>query len=176
MTPDEQELRKSNSEERIRSSKFAIRNSAEDAPYWIRLLSRQRDLYRSLQMLAGRQRHLIAGDRPEGLLEILQQRHRLIRALSQLNMRLAPIREDWPAAIQGWPDPAKRLAGDLLSETREIMQAVMTTDEQDGRLLAARQQAVAEQVRAIPDARAANRAYAQQSQSPENSRRPEASA
>jgi len=136
--------------------------STNDSAYWLRLLGRQRDLYRALHTLAQRQRHLIAGDHPEALLDILQQRHRLVRALARLNARLTPVRDDWANATANWPEAARRLAENLLAETREIMHDVLASDEQDSQLLAARQQALSQQVRAIPDARAANRAYARQ--------------
>lgn len=131
----------------------------------LRLLRDQRGLYDQLSQLSGRQRGLISGDQPELLLGILQDRQRLVAGLARINEELAPFRRDWNAIYNALPDDVRGETADLLNQVNELLRGIIRNDEEDGRLLAARKQAVSQTLSALSDGRAANKAYARQSQS-----------
>lgn len=126
----------------------------------IELLTEQRDHYRRLRELSEQQRSLICGDRPEQLLSILQERQTLVTALTRLNARLAPFRRNWDEMYSALPDETRRTAGTLLSEINAALQVILQNDHQDGALLAARKQIVANELSDLGGGRAAGAAYA----------------
>ncbi len=128
------------------------------------LLRAQRDLYDQLSRLSGRQRGLISGDQPERLLGVLQDRQRLVTGLARINEQLAPFRRDWNAIYNALPDGIRSEAAELLGQVNELLAGILRNDEEDGRLLAARKQAVSRTLGALSDGRAANTAYARQAQ------------
>lgn len=137
----------------------------------IRLLTEQRDSYRALRALGDRQRTLISGDRPELLLNILQDRQKLVAALAAINQRLAPFRRDWDACHAGLPPDLRATAGALLAEVDDLLTVILEADEQDGRMLKARQQAVSQSLSRMSGNRAAHAAYTRQATSNQEDRR-----
>jgi len=128
----------------------------------LKLLRRQRDLYRKLQDLSERQRNLIAGDRPELLLNILRDRQTLVTGLAKVNEELAPYRRDWQKVHESLPDGVRETASRLLDEINGMLQFILKTDQEDQALLSARKQAVARSLNDLSGGRTANAAYAQQ--------------
>jgi flagellar biosynthesis/type III secretory pathway chaperone len=115
----------------------------------IHLLGQQRELYLRLHDLSDRQRALIASDSPDLLLSILRDRQTLVAALVRLNEELAPYRRDWEA-------------GQLLEEINDLLRNILRVDQEDGALLSARKQAVAQSLSEVTGGRTANAAYARQ--------------
>jgi len=136
-----------------------------DSQRMIKLLRKQRDVYVRLRELSEQQRTQITGDRPENLLNILQERRSLIAALAQLNERLAPFRRDWEGVYSELPDDLREQANHLLQEINGLLQVILRTDQEDGALLAARKQATADQIDTLAGGRSANQAYARQAAS-----------
>jgi hypothetical protein len=126
----------------------------------ITLLERQRGLYLNLRELSDKQRSMIAGDRPELLLQILRERQDLVGSLVRLNEQLAPFRRHWDATYAALPDDRRQQASTLLHEINGLLRVILRTDQEDGALLAARKQAVAADLAATTGGRVANAAYA----------------
>lgn len=133
-----------------------------DAKRLIELLSRQRELYRSLRALSEQQRSLISGDRPERLLTILRERQDLVSSLARLNEDLGPFRRNWDAMHAALPEAERAQASELLHEINGLLRVILRTDQEDGALLAARKQAVAAAITDVAGGRTANAAYARQ--------------
>lgn len=126
----------------------------------IELLTEQRDHYQRLRRLSEQQRSLICGDRPEQLLSILQERQALVNALTRLNAHLAPFRREWDEMYAALPETARHAAGTLLTEINAALQVILQNDQQDGDLLAAKKQLVADELSELGGSRAASAAYA----------------
>jgi hypothetical protein len=129
----------------------------------IDLLSEQRDLYGRLRELSEQQRTLITGDRPETLLSILRERQTLVGALIRLNEQLAPFRRNWEREHAALPQDLRAQADHLLRDINGLLREILRTDQEDGHILAARKQAVGQQMDALADGRSANAAYAHKS-------------
>lgn len=126
----------------------------------VELLRQQRDLYRQLQSLSQRQRALISGDRPELLLNILQDRQALISSLAKVNEQLSPYRRDWQNIYQSLPDGLRATVSQLLEEINGMLRLILRADQEDQALLSARKQVVAESLGTVSGGQAANSAYA----------------
>jgi hypothetical protein len=131
----------------------------------VALLTQQRDFYRRLRELSQKQRSLIAGDRPELLLTILRERQELVAALARLNNDLGPFRRNWDAMYAALPEAIRMEASQILQEINGLLRVILQTDQEDSALLSARKQAVAGDLAALSGGRAANTAYARQSDS-----------
>ncbi len=129
----------------------------------IALLERQRDLYVKLRELSDKQRKMIAGDRPELLLNILRDRQDLVTSLARLNDELAPFRRNWDAMYSALPEAHRAQASRLLEEINGLLRTILRTDQEDGALLSARKQSVAAEMAGISGGQTANAAYARQS-------------
>jgi hypothetical protein len=133
---------------------------ALDPERLVNLLTQQRDLYLRLQELSERQRSMIAGDRPELLLNILRDRQDLVTSLARLNDELAPYRRHWDDMYRALPDAQRDQASTLLQEINGLLRVILRTDQEDGALLSARKQAVAAGLTATAGGQTANSAYA----------------
>lgn len=138
------------------------RSTPPDAHGLIALLTRQRDLYRSLRELSEKQRSLIAGDRPELLLSILRDRQNLVTSLARLNEEMGPLRRNWDTVYAALPEERRGEASSLLQEINGLLRVILRTDQEDSALLSARKQAVAGSLAGVAGGQAANAAYARQ--------------
>lgn len=128
----------------------------------IHLLGQQRELYLRLRDLSDRQRALIASDSPDLLLSILRDRQTLVAALVRLNEQLTPYRRDWEAVQATLSDDVRQQAAQLLEEINDLLRNILRVDQEDGALLSARKQAVAQSLSEVSGGRTANAAYARQ--------------
>ena len=123
------------------------------------LLRAQIPLYVKLESHAARQRSLITRDDSSSLLSLLAERQRISADLAHLGARLEPVRRDWESHRQAFSPAQREEADRMLAEIHGHIQRVIDTDEQDARLLAARKQAVADELRATHSASQAVSAY-----------------
>ena len=126
------------------------------------LLSEQRDLYVKLRDLSDKQRSMIAGDRPELLLNILRDRQDLVTSLARLNDEVAPFRRNWDAMYSALPQAQRTQASELLQEINGLLRVILRADQEDGALLSARKQVVADEIADTTGGKDANTAYAKQ--------------
>jgi len=123
------------------------------------LLREEMSLYRQLEADALRQRSLITGDDLGALLTLLADRQRLSVELRRIGGRLAPIRRDWQVYREGLTASQRVEADRLIADIADRLRRVIKSDEEDGRLLSARKQATAQQLRATHSTRGALSAY-----------------
>ncbi len=128
----------------------------------VALLSEQRDLYRRLRALGGRQRAQITGDRGDHLLNTLEERSVLVSAVAERSQILGPYLRDWDSVYASLPDGLRTLAAALLQEVTGLVGTILSSDREDEALLVARKQALAEDLREVTDGRAAHAAYGAQ--------------
>lgn len=128
----------------------------------IALLARQCELYRELKELSDKQRNMISGDRPELLLNILRDRQTLVTALAKLNEQMGPYRRNWDTAYNALPAPQREVAAGYLHEINGLLRVILKTDQEDGALLSARKQAVANELADVTGNQTAHAAYTRQ--------------
>ncbi len=134
--------------------------AALDPNRLIALLSQQCDLYERLRDLAERQGGMITGDRPDMLLTVLQERQTIVQALTRLNEQLGPYRRSWEIVYGDLKTPQKQQAGDLVKRINDLLGGILKTDDRDRATLAARKQAVANELSGLSGGRLANAGYA----------------
>lgn len=140
-------------------------NQSHTASTWmdpqrlLRLLGEQRELYSKLKDLSARQRGLVSGDEPEKLLQLLAERQGLVMRLAHLNQEFAPFRRNWQAVYDQLPPESQRQASGSLEEINEMLRFILQADQQDGALLAARKQSVANSLSELSGGRAVHAAY-----------------
>ena len=128
----------------------AIDNTAcpPETPEEILLLLREQiPLLARLESCASKQRSLITGDDTGSLLSLLADRRKISSKLADIGSRLEPIRREWAVHRERFTPAQRDDADRLLTDIQERLARVMTSDEQDARLLAARKQASAETLR-----------------------------
>ena len=135
-------------------------SSPADSERLIELLSRQRDLYQKLKQLSQRQRGLIAGDRADLLLGILQERQAHVKELTLLNQQLSPFRREWDQTLASLADDTRQNVSELLADINTLLSGILATDKEDGALLSARKQMVASELSGLSGGRIANQCYA----------------
>lgn len=123
------------------------------------LLREQAALYKRLEVLAGKQREMVAQDDTEPLAAVLAARQEVTEALLRLGEALDPVGRDWA-------DFRARLSLDERRETEELGQQVSRRlsrinqrDKEDARLLVARKQIVADMLRSTHVTKRALSAY-----------------
>lgn len=110
-------------------------------------LREQATLFSRLEKCASQQRTLISDENPTPLLAVLADRQRLSVRLTEVSKRLQPVRQSW-AAYRERMAPADRTEADrLLCESQECLRRVLISDEEDARLLNAKKQIVAGEMR-----------------------------
>jgi len=130
-----------------------------DADRVIALFTQQRDLYRQLQALAGRQRALVTSSEPEALLGLLAERQKIVSRLSALNEDVRAVRTRWPDICRTMDPARRRTADSLLGEVQAALADILAGDERDARLLSARMADVRQQSTALTESRRAHAAY-----------------
>ncbi len=99
------------------------------------LLREQRDLYLRLKALSSRQSELIAGSDTQALLELLNDRQAIVNQLSELSERIGCQPEQLASIASDLPESERELVRSLLKEMEELLQAIITRDDDDRREL-----------------------------------------
>jgi len=126
----------------------------------IKLLIEQRDLYRRLAALSARQHDVITADRPEALLNVLQERQTVVISLARINEQLAPFRADWDGACRRLTDDGRAQAAGLLAEINAMLARILKADREDADLLSARKQLAGAALDSVNRGQAGRQAYA----------------
>lgn len=123
------------------------------------LLRHQRTLYRKLRSLADRQKTLVVSDDAGALIELLAERQRLVDGLVQLNVKMAPYRENWTEFYQGLSEPQRVEVSELLEEVNASLGAILRDDARDTAMMTARRERMAQELGEIGGSRKAHAAY-----------------
>lgn len=123
------------------------------------LLREEAQLYAKLQASAQRQRSLVTADNMTPLLALLADRQQLSVDLARIGTRLASTRHNWPDYRKKLTARQLTEADKLVSDIGNRLRAVIESDEEDGRMLAARKQAASKMLRSTHAAGEALAAY-----------------
>jgi len=128
-------------------------------PELLKLLKQQRECYEQLQHLAQQQRALIKAEDSEALLALLGQRQRIVETIGKVHRQLAPYQQDWERVREQLDDECRREIEQLLGELQEMLNLLLTHDQEDCQELFSRKQQVAGKITAASKGRAATQAY-----------------
>ncbi len=126
------------------------------------LLRRQAMLYARLESFAGRQRSLVVAEDTGSLLSILSDRQKLSVELGQLAGLFEPIRRQWSDVRARLSPPQQAEAEGLLEDIKHRLRNVIDADEEDARLLSARKQCAADDLRSLQSTQRVLHAYGTQ--------------
>ena len=104
---------------------------------------------------------MVDGKNPEMLLRVLADRQRLVDRLTKVDRELEPIRNDWREISQSLPPVQRQQVQHLISNTQEILAAILAQDERDTKTLGQQQQVVAREIRGASSGKRINQAYSQ---------------
>ncbi|CAN0503534.1 unnamed protein product [Laminaria digitata] len=123
------------------------------------MLTRQRDLYRSLGGLSEKQQAIIAEGQTEQLLAVLSERQVIVDQLAQTNHQIAPLRGRMSEIAEAAPgDQRDRLRG-LVAEVQGLLESIIHRDEADRQTLETSKAQVNQELAKVSTAPAAINAY-----------------
>ena len=120
-----------------------VRPASESPETILSLLRRQAVFFAQLKSLVDRQRLLVAQEDVGALLALLAERGELSKQITDLDLQLRPIRQDWKFHRAGLSQDQGSEADRLLGESSERLKHVMEGDERDARILSGRKHTVA---------------------------------
>ena len=134
----------------------------------VALLQRQADLISKLGTLSERQSGLVDEGQGEDLLTLLGQRQQLIDALDAINTDLEPFQARWSQLWEGLGESDRQRIGPLVSQTQQVLDQIMATDDRDQERLRVNQQRIAEELGRVNQTGEARRAYTAGAPNPPN--------
>ncbi|MEM8739579.1 MAG: flagellar protein FlgN [Planctomycetota bacterium] len=132
---------------------------APDIDRLLDLLTRQRDLYQSLDALSGRQQATIADGHPEALLGILAERQAVVDRLTATNQDLAPLRPRMTQIADAAPAAQRTALRGLVDQVQSLLQTIIDRDDADRKTLETSKARVGQQLDQIKTAPRAINAY-----------------
>ncbi len=133
--------------------------SACEADQLIDMLTRQRDLYRSLDGLSGKQQEIIATGQAEQLLSVLSERQVIVDQLTKINQDLAPLRGRMTEIADATTDAKRQSLRSLVDDVQTLLESIIHRDEEDRQTLEASKAAVGQELAKVKTAPAAISAY-----------------
>lgn len=125
----------------------------------VELLVQQRSVYQELDALSGEQGRLVDAGDAEPLLNLLGQRQALIDQLTQLNARVEPYRQNWPALWAQLDASTQSHIQRLIDEVQSLLDAIVQRDERDRAALSAQRDRVAGETQQLRRGAVVHRAY-----------------
>jgi hypothetical protein len=126
----------------------------------IEALVAQLACYRKLQKLCELQRTYVQQNQTDELLGVLEARGGILTEIARLEHEVAPLKRNWTEMSAGMSDEQRRNAGDMLAETRLLLEQITQADQDDVLLLQQRKLNVGKQIQATTSARHVNNRYA----------------
>lgn len=123
-------------------------------------LQSQVECYRRLAKLAVLQHEHVQRGATEELLEVLGLRQQVLEQLSQLEKTVIPAKRQWASYVAGLDEPSRRLAEQLLAETRRLLEEITQADRNDALVLQQRKLNLGREIGQASAARQVNRSYA----------------
>lgn len=130
-----------------------------EAEQLIERLTRQRDLYRSLEALSSKQQTVIAEGQTEQLLAVLSERQVIVDQLTTLNAEIAPQRGRMTEIAEAAPADQRQTLRGLVDEVQGMLRSIIEQDEQDRQSLETNKQRVGQELAKLKTAPAAINAY-----------------
>lgn len=125
----------------------------------IDLLDQQRQVYAKLDALSAEQGDLVAAGDAEPLLNILGQRQSLVDQLTQLNSRIEPYKQNWPALWAQLDAATQSKIQGLIDQVQSMLDAIVERDERDRNALSKQRDDVADQIHGANRGTAVHKAY-----------------
>ncbi|MBB6430730.1 flagellar protein FlgN [Algisphaera agarilytica] len=125
----------------------------------IEMLTQQRDLYKSLEALSGKQQEIIAQGQAEQLLGVLSERQVIVDRLTQINQDLSPLRGRMSEIAEASTEAKRQLLRSLVDEVQAMLESIIQRDEQDRQSLEASKAQVGQELAKVKTAPAAINAY-----------------
>lgn len=123
-------------------------------------LAAQTDWYAKLLKLAEVQHMLIEQERTDDLLIVLDRRQKIVEQIALIELRLKPIKLDWPASAAGLADDDRARIEAKFAEVRGLLGQITQADQDDAMLLTQRKITVGQQLRQANTGQQINRRYA----------------
>jgi hypothetical protein len=126
----------------------------------IAAIEQQLHCYQQLAKLADVQReHVQMGD-AEALLAVLHRRAGVLEELSALERVVGPVKRQWATFTQSLPDDRRQHVETVMLSSRQLLEQITRSDQDDVMLLQQRKLNVGKQIGAAVVSRQVNRAYA----------------
>jgi len=123
------------------------------------MLTRQRDLYRSLDGLSGKQQEIVAAGQAEQLLSVLSERQVIVDQLTKINQDLAPLRGRMTEISDAATEAKRQSLRSLVDDVQGMLESIIQRDEQDRQTLEASKAQVGQELAKVKTAPAAINAY-----------------
>lgn len=136
-----------------------VGDSGGECEQLIEMLTRQRDLYRSLDGLSDKQQQIIAEGQAEQLLGVLSERQVIVDHLTQINGELAPLRHRMSEIAEAAPAGRREALRSRVDEVQQLLASIIERDEEDRQSLEASKSQVGKQLGQVSTAPAAINAY-----------------
>jgi hypothetical protein len=123
-------------------------------------VSAQIDLYSKLLRLCEIQHTLIAQERTDDLIVVLQRRQMIVEAVGAIEQRLKPIKQDWHSLASGIDRDTRSDLESKFAQSRDLLMQITQADDDDALMLQQRKMAVGRQLRQTTSGRVMNQKYA----------------
>ena len=123
-------------------------------------LDEQLACYRWLARLVEAQRDHVRQMRMEALLDILRTRQEVMDRLKALHVVIAPVTRRWAEFLHEIGGEARARAEDSVAQTRQLLQQITASDQDDALLLQQRKLSLGKEIHQASAARQINRSYA----------------
>ena len=115
--------------------------------------------YRRLAKLAQVQHGHVQQNQTDALIAVLTSRQDVLDHIARLERLIAPAKRQWTAFVAQLPADARGRAETLLAETRQLLQEITTSDQNDALVLQQRKLNLGRQLHQATAARQVNRSY-----------------
>ena len=126
----------------------------------ISTLERQAEHYERLLKLADAQHEFVVQDRHDELLAVLTRRQIELDAITTLEREVRPLKNDWAAISEALSADDRARIEQLLHTTRDLLERITESDQNDALVLQQRKLAVGKQINHAKNAGVANQRYA----------------
>lgn len=123
-------------------------------------VSAQIDLYSKLLRLCELQHTLIAQERTDDLMVVLQKRQAIVEALGAIEQRLRPIKQDWHSRAASIDTEIRSSLEAKFALSRDLLMQITEADKDDALVLQQRKIAIGQQLRKTTSGRVMNQKYA----------------
>lgn len=123
------------------------------------LLAEQSELLTALDTLSRRQRLLIAGEAPEELLALMDERQHIVDRLESLTERLHPMQTRWTEGARTISQGQRSEIESRLKSLASLAREIAARDLSDQELIARRKQEIAQEIASTSGNQKAMHAY-----------------
>ena len=134
-------------------------SSHGEADQLIEMLTRQRDLYRSLDGLSGKQQQIVADGQDAQLHGEKSERQVIVDQLTRINQDLAPLRGRMTEIADAASADKKQALRTLVDDVQAMLESIIQRDEEDRQTLEASKAQVGQELAKVKTAPAAINAY-----------------